>query len=401
MVSNPCRARSGGIVAAGSNRAHAPGLHIGRRCLAGERGAGGRVRARARARQMALAFARGPEAARRQRRPQTRPRARPGARRDHADAGGDPGARRHAQRRPRRRVRRARLHPPAQQHADDALGSAVLQAVGAADDQGARRLGRRLSRLGRRSPSPSSTPATSRTPRSPTASPAATTSSATRPTPPTATAATATPPTPAISTDQSSALHGTHVAGIIAANTNNGVGVAGLDWSCQLVIVRALGISHGTGVDSDIADAIRWAAGLHVDGVPDNPHPADVINMSFGGSGFSQTMQDAVNDAVGAGAIIVAAAGNLGDRRQGRFARRARRRHHRRRRRPVGQDRGLLELRQRGGADGAGRLARARSDDRRTAKASCRRSRSSAPASRTPITRARRRRRRSSPARCR
>ncbi len=113
------------------------------------------------------------------------------------------------------------------------------------------------------------------------------------------------------STDQSSALHGTHVAGIIAANTNNGVGVAGLDWSCKLVIVRALGISHGTGVDSDIADAIRWAAGLHVDGVPDNPNPADVINMSFGGSGFSQTMQDAVNDAVGAGAIIVAAAGNL------------------------------------------------------------------------------------------
>ena len=113
------------------------------------------------------------------------------------------------------------------------------------------------------------------------------------------------------STDQSSALHGTHVAGIIAAKSNNGVGVAGLDWGCNLVIVRALGISHGTGVDSDISDAIRWAAGLHVDGVPDNQHPADVINMSFGGAGFSQSMQDAIHDAVAAGSIVVAAAGNL------------------------------------------------------------------------------------------
>ena len=114
------------------------------------------------------------------------------------------------------------------------------------------------------------------------------------------------------STDQSSALHGTHVAGIIAAKSDNGIGVAGLDWQCKLVIARALGISHGTGVDSDIADAIRWAAGLHVDGVPDNANPADVINMSFGGAGFSQSMQDAIHDAVDAGAIVVAAAGNLG-----------------------------------------------------------------------------------------
>ena len=113
------------------------------------------------------------------------------------------------------------------------------------------------------------------------------------------------------STDVSSALHGTHVAGIIAAKSNNGVGVAGLDWFCNLVIVRALGVSHGTGVDSDISDAIRWAAGLHVDGVPDNQHPADVINMSFGGAGYSQSMQDAIHDAIAAGSIVVAAAGNL------------------------------------------------------------------------------------------
>ncbi|HEY2743276.1 MAG TPA: S8 family serine peptidase, partial [Polyangia bacterium] len=81
------------------------------------------------------------------------------------------------------------------------------------------------------------------------------------------------------SDDTNSALHGTHVAGIIAAETNDGQGTAGVDWNCQLVIARALGIAHGTGVDSDISDAIRWSAGLHVDGVPDNLHPADVINM--------------------------------------------------------------------------------------------------------------------------
>ena len=132
-----------------------------------------------------------------------------------------------------------------------------------------------------------------------------------RPTPPTATGAIADPTDTGDSTDVSSALHGTHVAGIIAADANNGIGVAGLDWNCRLLIARALGISHGTGVDSDISDAIRWAAGIHVDGVPDNPTPADVINMSFGGTGFSQTMQDAIHDAVGAGAIVVAAAGNL------------------------------------------------------------------------------------------
>jgi serine protease len=113
------------------------------------------------------------------------------------------------------------------------------------------------------------------------------------------------------SSDESSALHGTHVAGIIAASSDNGVGVAGLDWGCRLVIVRALGVRRGTGVDSDISAAIRWAAGLHVDGVPDNPTPAAVINMSFGGAGYSQTMQDAVHAAVDAGAVVVAAAGNL------------------------------------------------------------------------------------------
>jgi serine protease len=111
-------------------------------------------------------------------------------------------------------------------------------------------------------------------------------------------------------TEASSELHGTHVAGIVGAVANNGIGVAGLDWNCKLVIARVLGVNHGTGVDSDIADAMRWAAGIHVDGVPDNPNPANIINMSFGGDGTSMTMQGAVTDVVAKGVVVVAAAGN-------------------------------------------------------------------------------------------
>jgi len=138
------------------------------------------------------------------------------------------------------------------------------------------------------------------------------------------------------------------VAGIIAASSNNGVGVAGLDWECRLLIVRTLGIRHGTGVDSDIADAIRWAAGLHVDGAPDNQHPAAVLNMSFGGAGFSQTMQDAISDAVARRCRAGGRGRQSQRRRQGRLAGRSERGHRRRRRRPDGLDGLLLELRQRG-----------------------------------------------------
>ncbi|HEY7957107.1 MAG TPA: S8 family peptidase [Polyangia bacterium] len=120
------------------------------------------------------------------------------------------------------------------------------------------------------------------------------------------------PTDPGDSTEASSALHGLHVAGILGAIANNGLGVTGLDWSCRVEPVRVLGVNAGTGVDSDIADAIRWAAGLSVDGVPDNPNPAQVINLSFGGAGLSQTMQAAVSDAIAQGVTVVAAAGNLG-----------------------------------------------------------------------------------------
>lgn len=111
---------------------------------------------------------------------------------------------------------------------------------------------------------------------------------------------------------QSSGFHGTHVAGIIGAIGNNAKGIAGVDWSCKILSVRALGVDAGKGSDADIAAAIRWAAGLEVAGVPKNPTPARVINLSFGGPGATQVLTDAVVAAMGAGAIVIAAAGNQG-----------------------------------------------------------------------------------------
>jgi serine protease len=117
--------------------------------------------------------------------------------------------------------------------------------------------------------------------------------------------------------DVGRALHGTHIAGIIAADSDNGVGVAGLDWRCRVLPIRVLGIDRGSGRDSDIADAMRWAAGLAVEGVPQNAHPAAVINLSFGGAGRSATLQQAVDDVTARGVVVVAAAGNSG--RDARF----------------------------------------------------------------------------------
>ncbi len=118
-------------------------------------------------------------------------------------------------------------------------------------------------------------------------------------------------PTDAGTADPSSSgFHGTHVAGIVGAASDNGIGITGVDWSCRILPVRVLGVNQGKGTDGDIADAIRWAAGLHVDGVPDNPTPADVINLSLGGPGGSNTLQAAIDAAAARGVIVVAAAGN-------------------------------------------------------------------------------------------
>ncbi len=105
-----------------------------------------------------------------------------------------------------------------------------------------------------------------------------------------------------------SSFHGTHVAGTIAAQSNNSFGVAGVAWDAKIMPIRALGVQGGS--DYDIGQSIRYAAGLSNDSGTLPAKKADIINMSLGGSGFSQVMQDAILAARAAGVIVVAAAGN-------------------------------------------------------------------------------------------
>ncbi len=95
--------------------------------------------------------------------------------------------------------------------------------------------------------------------------------------------------------------HGTHVLGTIAQETNNGVGVAGVAPDATILAIKSFD-KHGGGNTDDIVDSIRWAT--------DNG--AKIINMSFGGSPFSETMQRAINEALNKGIVLVAAAGNSG-----------------------------------------------------------------------------------------
>lgn len=107
----------------------------------------------------------------------------------------------------------------------------------------------------------------------------------------------------------SSSWHGTHVAGTIAAVTNNGLGVAGVAPSARIVPVRVLGRCGG--YTSDIAAGVVWASGGTVSGVPANAYPARVLNLSLGGSGAcGTTMQNAINSARSRRAMLVIAAGN-------------------------------------------------------------------------------------------
>jgi serine protease len=106
-----------------------------------------------------------------------------------------------------------------------------------------------------------------------------------------------------------SSWHGTHVSGTIGAVSDNGIGVAGINQGSKIQPLRVLGKCGG--YTSDIADAIRWAAGLSVNGIPNNPTPDRVVNISLGGSGgCDSTTQNAINAAVAAGTVVVVAAGN-------------------------------------------------------------------------------------------
>ncbi|MBI1944862.1 MAG: S8 family serine peptidase [Deltaproteobacteria bacterium] len=106
-------------------------------------------------------------------------------------------------------------------------------------------------------------------------------------------------------------FHGTHVAGTILANTDNGSGIAGLNWHAQLITVRSLAQCGGS--DVDIMEGLAWLGGEPIGGVPALP-AADrpsVVNMSLGGpSACSQFNEDVLAFVVGQGIVPIIAAGN-------------------------------------------------------------------------------------------
>ncbi|MFE3068464.1 S8 family serine peptidase [Streptomyces sp. NPDC059247] len=108
----------------------------------------------------------------------------------------------------------------------------------------------------------------------------------------------------------SSSWHGTHVAGTIGAVTNNTKGIAGIAYNAKIQPVRVLGKCGGS--SSDIADAITWASGGSVPGIPANANPAKVVNLSLGGASSTcpSVYQTAINGAVARGTTVVVAAGN-------------------------------------------------------------------------------------------
>lgn len=106
----------------------------------------------------------------------------------------------------------------------------------------------------------------------------------------------------------SSSFHGTHVAGIVGAASDNGIGVAGVDWNTRIMPVRVLGI--GGGSSYDVLQGVRYAAGLSNDSGTVPARPADIINLSLGGSGYSDTEQALFNQLHAAGIMVFAAAGN-------------------------------------------------------------------------------------------
>lgn len=105
-----------------------------------------------------------------------------------------------------------------------------------------------------------------------------------------------------------SSWHGTHVTGTVVALTNNAKGVASMAYGAKVVPVRVLGKCGGS--TSDIVDAMVWASGGAVSGVPANANPAKVLNLSLGGGGACGSFQSAVTTARNNGAVVVIAAGN-------------------------------------------------------------------------------------------
>ncbi len=106
-----------------------------------------------------------------------------------------------------------------------------------------------------------------------------------------------------------SSWHGTGVASVAAGNSNNSEGIAGIDWNARLLHARALGRCGGT--DADIIDALRWSAGLPVQGLPLNDTPANVVNLSIGGATeCTKAWQEVIDELNALDITFVIAAGN-------------------------------------------------------------------------------------------
>jgi serine protease len=112
-----------------------------------------------------------------------------------------------------------------------------------------------------------------------------------------------------------SSWHGTRVSGLIAAASNNNIGMAGVGWGLKLMPVRVLGKCGG--YDSDIMAGMKWAVGISVPGLPANANKAKVLNLSLGGSGScaasdatGSLYRGAISQVNAAGGVVVIAAGN-------------------------------------------------------------------------------------------
>ena len=113
-----------------------------------------------------------------------------------------------------------------------------------------------------------------------------------------------------LASDKNSSWHGTQVAGLIAAQANNAYGMAGAGWDLRILPVRVLGKCGGR--DSDILAAMLWSAGLPVSGIPNNPNPARIINLSLGSTTPCSKSYASVLAQLSGKAVVVAAAGNDG-----------------------------------------------------------------------------------------
>lgn len=108
-----------------------------------------------------------------------------------------------------------------------------------------------------------------------------------------------------------SSWHGTRVAGMIGALSNNSVGIAGISWNSYILPVRVLGKCGGS--DSDILAGMRWAAGIPTPGTPVNPTPARIVNMSLGADSVcEQSYRAVIDELADRKVLVVISAGNEG-----------------------------------------------------------------------------------------